>query len=72
MNTILAIDLGKRKSVFCKLDTSSLKPEYSTVKTTPEKFHDIFADLDSDNSIVLFEVGSQAGWRDWLAGLGYL
>lgn len=62
MKTILAIDLGKRNSVFCKLDTSSLKPEYSTVKTTPEKFHDIFADLDSGNSIVLFEVGSQAGW----------
>ncbi len=62
METILAIDLGKYKSVFCKLDTSSLKPEYSTVKTDPEKFHDIFADLDTDNSIVLFEVGSQAGW----------
>jgi len=62
MKNILAIDLGKRNSVFCKLDTSSLKPEYSTVKTTPEKFHDIFADLDSGNSIVLFEVGSQAGW----------
>jgi len=62
MKTILAIDLGKRKSVFCKLDTSSLKHEYLTVKTTPEKFHDVFADLDSGNSIVLFEVGSQAGW----------
>jgi transposase len=62
MKTILAIDLGKRNSVFCKLDTSSLKPEYSTVKTAPDKFHDIFADLDSENSIVLFEVGTQAGW----------
>ena len=62
MKTILAIDLGKRNSVFCKLDTSSLKPEYSTVKTVPQKFHDIFADLDSENSIVLFEVGAQAGW----------
>ncbi len=62
MKTILAIDLGKRNSVFCKLDISSLKPEYSTVKTAPDKFHDIFADLDSENSIVLFEVGEQAGW----------
>ncbi len=62
MKTILAIDLGKRNSVFCKLDTSSLKIEYSTVKTDPERFHDIFADLDSENSIVLFEVGTQAGW----------
>jgi len=62
MKTILAIDLGKRNSVFCKLDTSSLKPEYSTVKTDPEIFHDIFATLDSKDSIVLFEVGTQAGW----------
>ncbi len=37
METILAIDLGKYKSVFCKLDTSSLKPEYSTVKTASDK-----------------------------------
>ena len=62
MKTILAIDLGKHQSVFCKLDTSSLKPQYSTVKTDPEMLHDIFADLDDDHSIVLFEVGSQAGW----------
>jgi len=62
MKTILAIDLGKRNSVFCKVNTSSLKPEYSTVKTDPQKFHDIFADLDPENSTVLFEVGTQAGW----------
>jgi len=30
METILAIDLGKRNSVFCRLDSSSLKPEYFT------------------------------------------
>ena len=53
MKTILAIDLGKRNSVFCKVITSSFKPEYMTVKTTPEKFHDVFADLDPANSIVL-------------------
>ena len=28
MKTILAIDLGKRNSAFCKVNTSSLKPEY--------------------------------------------
>jgi len=72
MKTILAIDLGKRNSVFCKLDTSSLKPEYSTVITAPDKFHDIFADLDAENSIVLFEVGSQAGWlADMLRAMCY-
>ena len=61
MKTILAIDLGKRNSVFCKLDTSSLKPEYCTVKTDPQKFHDIFIELEIESSIVLFEVGTQAG-----------
>ncbi len=46
METILAIDLDKRNSVFCKLNTSSLKPEYFTVKTDPQKFHDIFVEID--------------------------
>lgn len=62
MKTILAIDLGKRNSVFCKLNISSLKTEYFTVKTDPQRFHDIIADLDIESSIVLFEVGTQAGW----------
>jgi transposase len=62
MKTIVAIDLGKRKSVFCQMNTNSLKPEYFTIKTRPEKFHDIFAGLDQQNSIVLFEIGAQAGW----------
>jgi len=71
MKTILAIDLGKRKSVFCRLDTGTLKPKYSTAKTSPQAFHDIFASLDRENSIVLFEVGAQAGWlSDMLADLG--
>ncbi len=47
METILAIDLGKHKSVFCKLNTSSLKPEYFSAKTNPQKFHDIFIELEN-------------------------
>jgi len=35
MGTILAIDLGKNKSVFCELDQSSLKTQYRTVGTWP-------------------------------------
>ncbi len=62
MKTILAIDLGKRNSVFCRLSTSSLKSEYFTAKTDPQRFHDIFIDLDIKSSIILFEVGTQAGW----------
>lgn len=71
MKTIVAIDLGKSKSVFCKMDTTELKPRFFTLKTSPQKFHDIFADLDQQNSIVLFEVGAQAGWlSDMLRLLG--
>jgi transposase len=71
MKTILAVDLGKFKSVFCKVEESSLKTEYQTVKTDPEIFHEIFADLDPENSIVLFEVGNEAGWvADMLRQMG--
>jgi transposase len=70
METIVAIDLGKNKSVFCELDRSSLKTQYRTVRTQPGVFHDIFAELDAKQSIVLFEVGNQAGWlSDMLRGM---
>ncbi len=62
MKTLLAIDLGKSKSVFCKMDTIELKPRFSTLATSPQKFHDVFVELDQQNSIVLFEVGAQSGW----------
>ena len=39
MQTIVAIDLGKNKSVFCEFDRSSLKTQYRTVRTRPEVFH---------------------------------
>ena len=29
---------------------------------SPQKFHDVFVELDRQNSIVLFEVGTQSGW----------
>ena len=44
------------------MDTIALKPEFFTLKTSPQKFHNIFIELDEQNSIVLFEVGSQSGW----------
>ena len=63
MKTILAIDLGKRNSVFCRIDTSSLKPEYFTAKTGPQKFHDIFVELDIENSKALFFGVAEADLR---------
>lgn len=71
METIVAIDLGKNKSVFCEFDRHSLKTQYRTVRTRPEVFHDIFAELDPARSVVLFEIGSQAGWvADMMRALG--
>jgi len=68
---MLAIDLGKGKSVFCKLDTATLKPAYFTLKTSPQAFHDVFAELNPDKDIVLFEIGAQAGWvADMLRHMG--
>ena len=62
METIVSIDLGKRKSVVCLMNRGSLKTQYKTIRTQPEVFHDLFADLDVKNAVVLFEVGNQAGW----------
>lgn len=71
MKTILAIDLGKSKSVCCKMDTASLNTEYFSLKTTPQIFHDVFAELDAPNTVVLFEIGAQAGWvADMLRCMG--
>jgi hypothetical protein len=36
MSTILAIDLGKFKSVCCALDTQSGEATFRTVTTTPD------------------------------------
>lgn len=60
MDTVLAIGPGKNKSVFCKLDRSSLKTQYHKVRTRPEVFRDLFAKLDIKDSIVPHEVGNQA------------
>jgi transposase len=71
METIVAMDLGKFKSVVCYLNRSSLTTQYRTVRTCPEVFHDLFAQLDAGQAIVLFEVSSQAGWiADMLSLMG--
>jgi hypothetical protein len=62
METIVAMDLGKFKSVVCYLNRGSLTTQYRTVRTCPEVFHGLFAELDAGQSIVLFEVFSQGGW----------
>lgn len=60
MARILAIDLGKYKSVACDFDSDSNGHEFRTLRTRPQEVHDLIVELEPDR--VVIEVGSQAGW----------
>lgn len=62
MKTILAIDLGKFKSCFCKLDANTGEITFFTEKTSRQNFYWIFQKIRRYDPIVLFEAGCQAGW----------
>lgn len=69
MTRILAIDLGKFKSVACNLDTQTNKHEFTKLPTRPQALHDLIVEQEPDR--VVIEVGSQAGWvQDLCEGLG--
>jgi len=57
---ILALDLGKSKSVGCLLDSSDNSTRYVTVKTVPLVIHDLLSRLRPDR--VVLEVGTPSGW----------
>ena len=57
---ILALDLGKFKTVGCLYDTVSHEVTYTTIKTTPLAMHSLVA-TDLPGRVVL-EVGPTAGW----------
>ena len=57
---ILAIDLGKFKSVACDYDPSGPGYTFTTIPTTPQAMHDLFAERSPDR--VVIEIGSAAGW----------
>lgn len=66
---ILAIDLGKFKSVACDYDTISGEHHFTTIATTPAAIHDLLADRAPDRLVI--EIGSPAGWvRDMAAAMG--
>ena len=69
MTTILAIDLGKFKSVACDYDTTTHSHTFTTLPTTPQAVHDLVVEHSPDR--VVIEVGSQAGWvKDLCEALG--
>lgn len=69
MTHILAIDLGKFKSVACDYDTATRQHTFTTIPTTPAAVHDLVVERSPDRIVI--EVGSQAGWvKDLCEALG--
>jgi len=60
MSVILAIDLGKYKSVACSYRGAKVEPTYQTVRTVPAVMHDLIVAIGP--SRVVIEIGSAAGW----------
>jgi transposase len=56
---ILAIDLGKFKSVACAYRGDD-DARYQTVETTPQAIHDLLVETEPDRLVV--EVGTVTGW----------
>jgi len=66
---ILAMDLGKSKTVVCFYDSETGKHKYDKVKTTPQQIHDLLAEHKPGR--VVFEICSAAGWvYDIVVSLG--
>ena len=65
MTRILAIDLGKFKSVACIYQEQTGEAEYRTVPTTPSALHDLFVEVAPDRIVI--EVCGIAGWITDLA-----
>jgi transposase len=57
---ILALDLGKFKSVGCVYDTTTLRHKYETVATSAQSLHDLLVEQEPDR--VVIEICSIAGW----------
>lgn len=69
MDVILAIDLGKYNSVFCRFDVSSRQAQFGSVVTTPDALRREVT--RSPVQTVVFEACSQAGWlHDLCAEVG--
>jgi transposase len=57
---ILAMDLGKFKTVFCDYNTANGEHTFGTVKTTPQGIHDLMVRAEPDRAVM--EICSIAGW----------
>jgi transposase len=57
---ILALDLGKYKTVACDYEAETGRHRFVTVLTTPKALHDLISDREPDR--VVIEICSIAGW----------
>jgi transposase len=57
---ILALDLGKYKSVACDYEADSGQHRFVTIPTTAKALHDLIVDREPDR--VVIEICSMAGW----------
>jgi transposase len=57
---ILALDLGKYKTVFCEYNSADGEHEFGKVKTTPHAIHDLIVEKEPQR--VVLEVCNIAGW----------
>lgn len=62
---ILALDLGKDKSVSCDFESQSGGHTYQKIEMTAQELHDLIVERSPDR--VVFEVGTGAGWVHDLA-----
>jgi len=57
---IVAMDLGKSKSVVCDYDSESGKHTFVTIRTRPQAIHDLLVEREPDR--VVIETGPVSGW----------
>ena len=57
---ILALDLGKYKTVACEYEAATGKYRFHTVVSTPQALHDLLVEVEPDR--VVIEICSMAGW----------
>jgi transposase len=60
MAMILAIDMGKNKSVFCHYHPANGEKSFGTVRTSPQQFHDLL--IQHTDDVVVIEISPLAGW----------
>jgi transposase len=74
-DSIIALDLGKFKSVACLMDARTRKHTFATVDTTPAALHEVLvgnAGTDPSRVVVVLEACDCAGWvHDLAAALGF-